>query len=53
MPFLPFMDPMSHLFMPFLDKFVIVFIDYILVYLKSEEDHAQHLRMALQILRVK
>ena len=34
-----------------LDKFVIVFLDDILVYFKSEEDHEQHLRMVLQVLR--
>ena len=37
----------------YLDKFVIVFIDDILVYSASEEDHAQHLRVVLNILRKK
>ena len=46
-----FMDLMNRVFKPFLDKFVIVFIDDILVYSKSEEEHAQHLRIALQTLR--
>jgi hypothetical protein len=46
-----FMDLMNRVFKPFLDKFVIVFIDDILVYSKSEEEHAQHLRMVLQKLR--
>jgi hypothetical protein len=37
--------------MPYLDKFVIVFIDDILIYSKNKEDHAKHLRIALQVLR--
>jgi hypothetical protein len=37
--------------MPYLDKFVIVFIDDILIYSKNKEGHAKHLRIALQILR--
>ena len=37
--------------MPELDKFVVVFIDDILIYSKNEEDHAQHLRIVLQRLR--
>ena len=46
-----FMDLMNWVFRPFLDRFVIVFIDDILVYLKSEEEHARHLRFVLQTLR--
>ncbi|XP_049357897.1 uncharacterized protein LOC125822529 [Solanum verrucosum] len=46
-----FMDLMNRLFKPFLDVFVIVFIDDIMVYSRSEEDHANHLRQVLQILR--
>ena len=42
-----FMDLMNQVFRPFLDQFVIVFIDDILVYSKSEEDHARHLRFVL------
>jgi hypothetical protein len=38
-------------FMPELDKFVVVFIDDILIYSKNEEDHAQHLRIVLTRLR--
>jgi hypothetical protein len=38
-----FMYLMNSVFMPELDKFVVVFIDDILIYSKSEEDHAQHL----------
>jgi hypothetical protein len=36
--------------MPYLDKIVIVFIDDILIYSKNKEEHAKHLRIALQIL---
>ena len=43
-----FMDLMNRVFRPFLDRFVIVFIDDILVYSKSEEEHARHLRFVLQ-----
>ena len=39
------------MFRPFLDRFVIVFIDDILVYSKSEEEHAKNLRFVLQTLR--
>ena len=46
-----FMDLMNRAFRPFLDKFVIVFIDDILVYSKSAEDHEQHLRSVLETLR--
>ena len=46
-----FMDLMNRVFSPYLDKFVIVFIDFILVYSGSPEEHAEHLRTVLQILR--
>jgi len=46
-----FMDLMNRVFQPYLDKFVVVFIDDILVYSKSYEEHEQHLRQALQTLR--
>jgi hypothetical protein len=39
---------MNSIFMPELDKFVVVFIDDILIYSKSEEEHGQHLRIILQ-----
>ncbi|WMV45713.1 hypothetical protein MTR67_039098 [Solanum verrucosum] len=45
-----FMDFMNKVFKPFLDVFVIVFIHDILVYLRSEDDHAHHLRQILLIL---
>jgi hypothetical protein len=46
-----FMNLMNKIFMPYLDKFVILFIDNILIYSKDKEEHAKHLRIALQILR--
>ena len=45
------MDLMNRVFRPFLDKFVIVFIDDILVYSKSWEEHEQNLKVVLQTLR--
>ena len=45
-----FMDLMNRVFRPFLDKFIIVFIDDILVYSKTREEHANHLRMVLKTL---
>ena len=42
---------MNKVFMEYLDKFVIVFIDDILVYSKNEEEHEGHLRLVLQKLR--
>lgn len=45
------MDLMNRVFKPFLDKFVIMFIDDILIYSRSEEEHAHHLRLILQVLR--
>jgi len=46
-----FMYLMNSVFMPELDKFVVVFIDDILIYSKTEEEHAQHLHIVLQRLR--
>jgi hypothetical protein len=46
-----FMNLMNKVFMKFLDKFVVVFIDDILIYSKSEEEHATHLRLILETLR--
>ena len=48
-----FMDLMNRVFHPHLDKFVVVFIDDILVYSKDAQEHEQHLRLVLQILREK
>ncbi|KAK1648347.1 hypothetical protein QYE76_066152 [Lolium multiflorum] len=46
-----FMNLMNKIFMKYLDKFVIVFIDDILIYSKDKEEHAKHLKIVLQILR--
>ena len=46
-----FMDLMNKVFREYLDSFVIVFIDDILIYSKTREDHEQHLKMTLQVLR--
>jgi hypothetical protein len=46
-----FMYLMNSIFMPELDKFVMVFIDGILVYLKSMEKHEEHLQIVLQHLQ--
>jgi hypothetical protein len=46
-----FMYMMNSVFMPELDKFVVVFIYDILVYSKSEEERAEHLRIVLTLLR--
>jgi hypothetical protein len=45
-----FMYLMNSVFMPELDKFVMVFIDDILVYSKSMEEHEEHIRVVLQRL---
>ena len=41
------MDFMNIIFRPYLDRFVVVFIHDILVYSKTKEDHATHLRIVL------
>ena len=46
-----FMDLMHRVFQPYLDRFILVFVDDILIYSKSEEDHEGHLRIVLQTLR--
>ncbi|WVZ70826.1 hypothetical protein U9M48_019462, partial [Paspalum notatum var. saurae] len=46
-----FMQLMNSVFMDYLDKFVVVFIDDILIYSKMEAEHEQHLRLVLQRLR--
>ncbi|GJX79353.1 putative reverse transcriptase domain-containing protein [Tanacetum coccineum] len=48
-----FMDLINHFFHEYLDRFVIVFIDDILVYLKTREEHEDHLHIVLEILRQK
>ena len=46
-----FMDLMNRVFRPYVDRFVMVFIDDILVYSKDREDHDTHLRVVLETLR--
>ncbi|KAJ0619192.1 putative nucleotidyltransferase, Ribonuclease H [Helianthus annuus] len=46
-----FMDLMNRVCKPFLDRFVIVFIDDVLIYSKSRAEHAQHLRLVLELLQ--
>jgi hypothetical protein len=46
-----FMYLMNSVFMPELDKFVMVFIDDILIYSKTKEEHVEHLRIVLTRLR--
>ena len=48
-----FMNLMNRVFEDYLDKFVIVFIDDILIYSRSKEDHAEHLTLVLQRLQEK
>ncbi|XP_075500150.1 uncharacterized protein LOC142538738 [Primulina tabacum] len=48
-----FMDLMNRVFKPFLDQFIVVFIDDKLVYSLNEKDHEEHLRIVLQTLREK
>ena len=45
------MDLMNCVFRPYVDQFVMVFIDDILVYSKDREDHDTHLRVVLETLR--
>ena len=42
---------MNNVFSKYMDKFVLVFVDDILIYSKNEEEHEEHLRMELQWLR--
>ena len=46
-----FTDLLNREFWNYLDSFVIVFIDDILVYFKSEDDHIGHLRVVLQVIK--
>ena len=48
-----FMDLMNLVFRSYVDQFVVVFIDDILVYSKDQEDHDTHLRVVLETLRKK
>jgi hypothetical protein len=46
-----FMNLMNKVFMEYLDRFVVVFVDDILIYSKNDSDHEEHLRMVIQKLR--
>ncbi|GJR69760.1 retrotransposon protein, putative, ty3-gypsy subclass [Tanacetum coccineum] len=46
-----FMDLMNWVCIPYIDKFVIIFIDDILIYSKSKEEHAKHLTLILELLK--
>ncbi|GJX10341.1 putative reverse transcriptase domain-containing protein [Tanacetum coccineum] len=46
-----FMDLMNRVCKPYLDKFIIVFIDNILVYSKDKEEHGKHLKIILELLK--
>ncbi|GKD36740.1 retrotransposon protein, putative, ty3-gypsy subclass, partial [Tanacetum coccineum] len=46
-----FIDLMNRVYKPYLDKFVIIFIDDILIYSKSKEKHAEHLKLILELLK--
>nr|GEY69076.1 putative reverse transcriptase domain-containing protein [Tanacetum cinerariifolium] len=46
-----FMDLMNRVCKPYLDKFMIVFIDDILIYSKDEEEHEEHLKAILELLK--
>jgi hypothetical protein len=46
-----FINLMKKVFMEYLDRFVVVFIDDILIYYKNDSDHEEHLRFVLQKLQ--
>ncbi|GJU05706.1 putative reverse transcriptase domain-containing protein [Tanacetum coccineum] len=46
-----FMDLMNRVCKPYLDKFIIVFIDYILIYSKNKKEHEEHLKAILELLK--
>nr|GEY82655.1 putative reverse transcriptase domain-containing protein [Tanacetum cinerariifolium] len=46
-----FMDLMNQVCKPYLDKFMIVFIDDILIYLKNKQEHGEHLKLILELLK--
>ena len=48
-----FMDLLNRVFRPYVDQFVVVFIDDILVYTKDAQEHEQHLKLVLHTLREK
>ena len=46
-----FMDLMHKVFQPYLDQFIVVIVDDILIYSQSQQEHEYHLRIVLQLLR--
>ena len=46
-----FIDLMNRVFREYLDSFIIVFFDDILIYFKTKKDHEQHLRLTLRVLK--
>nr|prf retrotransposon del1-46 [Lilium henryi] len=46
-----FMNLMNRVFREYLDKFIVVFVDYVLIYSRTQKDHEHHLRISLQLLR--
>nr|GEU68072.1 putative reverse transcriptase domain-containing protein [Tanacetum cinerariifolium] len=48
-----FMDLMNRVYKPFLDKFVIVFIDDILIYSKNKKEHEEHIKAILELLKMR
>nr|GEW86581.1 putative reverse transcriptase domain-containing protein [Tanacetum cinerariifolium] len=46
-----FMDLMNHVCKPYLDKFMLIFIDDILIYSKNKEEHGEHLKTILNLLK--
>ena len=46
-----FIDLMHRVFQPYFDQFVVVFVDEILIYSQSEEEHEDHLKVVLQLMR--
>ena len=46
-----FMDLMNRIFQPYIDQFMVVFIDDILIYSKNQQKYEEHLRIVLEILK--
>lgn len=48
-----FMDYMNIIFQPYMDQFVVIFIDDILIYSRYPQEHAEHSRIVLSVLQEK